>query len=67
MLSRLILRRGNPQPPKGPIWMALGVIVALCLWSLQWGGGLTYILGVWLGDRRAKPAQNLPVFFKSLL
>jgi len=49
MLSGLILRGGKPQPPKGPIWMALGVIVGLAFGRFNGVGGWTYILGVVVG------------------
>ncbi|MCT0219252.1 efflux RND transporter permease subunit [Synechococcus sp. CS-1329] len=60
MLSGLILR-GKPQPPKGPIWIVLGVLVGLAFGRFNGVGGWTYILGVVVG---AIGGANLPRIFR---
>jgi len=60
MLSGLILR-GKPQPPKGPIWIVLGVLVGLAFGRFNGVGGWTYILGVVVG---VIAGANLPRIFR---
>jgi hydrophobic/amphiphilic exporter-1 (mainly G- bacteria), HAE1 family len=60
MLSGLILR-GKPQPPKGPIWIVLGVLVGLAFGRFNGVGGWTYILGMVVG---AIGGANLPRIFR---
>ncbi|MCP9917389.1 efflux RND transporter permease subunit [Cyanobium sp. ATX 6F1] len=60
MLSGLILG-GKPQPPKGPIWIVLGVVVGLAFGRFNGVGGWTYILGVVLG---VLGGANLPWIFE---
>lgn len=60
MLSGLILG-GKPQPPRGPIWIVLGVVVGLAFGRFNGVGGWTYILGVVLG---VLGGANLPWIFE---
>jgi multidrug efflux pump subunit AcrB len=61
MLSGLILGGTKPPPPKGPLWIALGVVVGLAFGRFSGvGGGWIYLLCAALG---ALIGANLPWIF----
>ena len=62
MLSGLLLRSTPPKEPRGPIWIAAGVVVGLAFgrFSAAAFGSWTYVLGVVVG---ALAGANLPLIF----
>ena len=62
MLSGLLLRREQAEPPRGPLWIAAGIVVGLAFgrFSSAAFGAWTYALGVLLG---ALGGANLPLIF----
>ena len=64
MLSGLILPKEEPKPPRGPVWIGVGVIVGLAFgrFSAASFGSWTYILGVVIG---VLAGANLPLIFKA--
>lgn len=62
MLSGLLLRRDQPAEPRGPLWIAAGVVVGLAFgrFSAAAFGHWTYVLGVVIG---ALAGANLPLIF----
>ena len=63
MLSGLILPKEEPKPPRGPVWIVVGVIVGLAFGRFSAGafGSWTYILGVVIG---VLAGNNLPLIFR---